>query len=172
MTPGWGGWGARYRPPAFCPPVPATRGHLNALVVGGDAEWRTAIARELHRAGPVARLDFLPFDPHRQRDAFALALTGWLRDPASGAPERVIVVGTLFVDDLTGLETPLQAALLSLAQRITDRRLSPGAPTRLIGGCAEDPMIAVEEGRLLPPLYDCLDKLRVEAPPRQSLGVA
>ncbi len=169
---GWGGWGAQHRPPAFISAPVTARGHLNALVIGGDPEWRIAAARELHRAGPAARLDFLAFDPRQQLEALTLTVAGWLRDPVGGGPDRLLEVGTLFVDDITALAPGPQGALLSLCQRIADRRLPHGAPTRLIAGCAEDPAAAVEAGRLPVALYDCLDKLRVEAPQRPNRSVA
>lgn len=164
--------GARHRPPAFSVPARPANAWVNALVVGGDAQWRVTVARGLHRASPVAKDAFLALDPNQDREALQRALGSWLRDPQCDENGVVVEAGTLYIDPLTDLTLPVQSALLSVAERISDHRLPTGAPVRIIAGCADDPWLAVDDGRLLNRLCDCLDKFRVEARPRFKRSVA
>jgi DNA-binding NtrC family response regulator len=144
---------------------------LNALVVGGDPEWRVAAARDLHHAGSRGRLGFIAFDARRNPDALLMSLRLWSQDPAS-APEPVPEAGTAYVEHITELSPAAQAALLSFAERVSDQHTTPGSPARVIAGSPEDPWQAVESGRFSARLYDCLDKLRVQTTARGRLIVA
>jgi hypothetical protein len=169
-TPSLGGWGAQSGLPTHV--FRRTRGLVNAVVVGGDAEWRLATARALHRGGPGGRLAFLAFDATRDGEALLPALKAWLSDPAEAPAEHLLHAGTLYLEHVTRLDPLVQAVLLSFAGRVTDGRNREGSPCRLIAGSAEDPWLAAEEGTFSAPLCDCLDKLRIEAPARPRRIVA
>ncbi|MFI5371315.1 MAG: sigma 54-interacting transcriptional regulator [Candidatus Eisenbacteria bacterium] len=130
-----------------------------------------AAARDLHHAGPRDRRALIVFDARRDPEALLMSLRLWLQDPGA-APEQVPEAGTLYVEHVTELTPTAQAALVSFAERVSDRRATPRAPVRVIGGSSEDPSHAVTEGVFSPRLYDCLDKLRVEATPRGRRIVA
>jgi DNA-binding NtrC family response regulator len=144
---------------------------LNALVVGGDSDWRVAAARDLHHAGARSRLGFIAFDARRDLDALLMSLRLWSQDPAT-ALDPVPEAGTVYVEHVTELSPAAQAALLSFAERVSDQHATPGSPARLIAGSPVDPWQAVEGGRFSARLYDCLDKLRVQTTARGRLIVA
>jgi DNA-binding NtrC family response regulator len=169
-APRVGGWGARYRPSTILFRL-HQRGLLNALVVGGDPEWRVAAARDLHHAGSRGRPGFIVFDARRDPEPLLMSLRLWSQDPAA-ATEPVPEAGTVYVEHVTELSVAAQAALLSFAERVTDQRATPGSPARLIAGSPADPLQAVENGRFSVRLYDCLDKLRVETTARGRFIVA
>jgi DNA-binding NtrC family response regulator len=117
-------------------------------------------------------------DCARDEALLSRALEFWLipgcTQPAV-APLREVEGGTLYLDGVECLSASDQRLLLALARRLQgggpDLRTEPG-PFRLAAGSATDLGELVERRRFSGPLYDSLDKIRLELGPVPRRGVA
>ncbi len=138
------------------------------LVVGGSENGREQVARTFHSLSPVRLGSFVRVDCGRDGARVAQALRIWLgaveEDPASN-PLRAAERGTLYLKCVEALERSCQRLLLTFLRYRQDETLGDGACTwggRLIAGSRHDLADAVERGRFLGALCDCLDKVRVQ----------
>jgi len=134
----------------------------SVLILGGSPDDRTQLARSLHRESPNHAGAFVQVEGSDEAP-LAIALQDFLS--AAGASEhnpiRQAAGGTLFIDAISGLTHHTQRLLLELLSR-TEGTAAGLCRWRLVTGDHTDPLAEVEEGRFLPALYDCLDKLRIE----------
>jgi DNA-binding NtrC family response regulator len=137
----------------------------SVLILGGSPDDRTQLARSFHRESPNHAGAFVRVEGSDEAP-LAVALQDFLS--AAGAPEhnpiRQAAGGTLFIDAISGLTVHTQRLLLELLTR-TEGTAAGLCRWRLVTGDRTDPSAEVEEGRFLPALYDCLDKLRIELEP-------
>lgn len=133
------------------------------LILGGSAEDRTQLARALHRQSPNHAGAFVQVEADRNEPMLSMALQEFLS--AAGAadenPIRQAAGGTLFIDSISGLSLSAQRLLLELISR-TDGTAAGLCRWRLVTGNHADLATEVEAGRFLAPLFDCLDKLRIQ----------
>ncbi|HEY2953860.1 MAG TPA: hypothetical protein VGK89_01280 [Candidatus Eisenbacteria bacterium] len=140
---------------------------VHLLLVGGGARERARLALAFHRGSLLGRGPFVrlagPRDEERLRCALECALFAvrcWRPDSPLLASDG----GTLFVDHVARLSPATQRLLLSFLAATGGERAG-GWFGRLAVGSAEPPEAAAAAGRLLPALYDMLDKIRVELDP-------
>ena len=177
-SPGWVPRGAGSTAPPLL--VRLHRHDLfNVLIQGGTAEQRLNVAYAFHRESEIRLEPFVCVDcgcdPHRLLWALHARLSPMVAEPR-GDPLRASENGTLFLDHVAGLGPHTQKLLLALTRRAAG---SP-SPTlraeswvgRLIVGNAEPLSVAVAAGAFLSPLYDALDKVRVELPVTLAEGAA
>ena len=149
----------------------------NVLVIGGTAARREQVARSFHRESPLRGGAFAGVDCTLDEENLRIALLEWVgpaaEEPAVN-PLSTAEHGTLFLDSVDRLPLETQRLLLALARRLLGEP-SPNAdapcPGRLVVGNPRPLVAAVSEGRFLAPLYDALDKVRVElelAAPEES----
>ena len=139
----------------------------NVFVVGGDPSDRVAIVRALHRHSPIAAGPFCALASGGDATLLERALVSWLGHaevPEPLACER----GTLFIDDIAALPFTVQRLLDRWSRRVegvpaAERR--GRGPARLAAGSAIDPSEEVARGRLLPDLFDSLEKLSIHLGP-------
>lgn len=145
------------------------RGSLtNVLVLGGTRGERERVARTFHASSPVHRGAFVVVDCENDAPSLLHALATWLdvvgEEPAQnplGGAER----GTLFLDSPQLLPLRTQRLLLAFVRRIQDGPLPGLLPYwtgRLVVGAPTALEQAVHDGSFLRPLFDCLDKVRVD----------
>ncbi len=136
----------------------------NVLVLGRPAARREAVARTFHLASPVRRGPFVRVHCGREAAALTHAIGAWLgvvgEDPAAHPLCRA-ECGTLYLDNLQLLPLRTQRMLLTFARRLQDGQL-PSWTGRLIAGAPAALKQDARNGRFLRPLYDCLDKVRIE----------
>jgi two-component system response regulator HydG len=154
------------------PPTHLIRLHrhslTNVLVIGGTVTRRDQVARSFHRESPLRGSPFVAVDCSIDEEGLRAALHEWTQ-PAAGEPEvnplSAAEHGTLFLDSIERLSLETQRMLLALARRLLGEPLAKTnvpIPGRLVVGNAQPLTQAVSEGRFLAPLYDALDKVRVE----------
>jgi DNA-binding NtrC family response regulator len=133
------------------------------LILGGSPEDRTQLARALHRQSPHHAGAFVRVEAGRDETVLSMALQEFLS--AAGAanenPIRQAAGGTLFVDAIGSLSPGTQRLMLELVSR-TEGTAAGLCRWRLVTGNDADLATEVEAGRFLAPLFDCLDKLRIQ----------
>jgi len=178
LSPGWLARGPQSMAPALL--VRSHRHDLfNVLIRGGTAEQRLNVAHAFHREselrlGPFVCVDCVR-DQHRLLGALHARLSATLAAPC-GDPLGAAENGTLFLDHVAGLGRHTQKVLLAFTRRsLGVRAVASGGESwagRLIVGNAEPLAAAVASGAFLSPLYDALDKVRVELPVTLTEGAA
>lgn len=171
-----GARGALYEPPAKL-----LRLHhhslMNLLVVGGDASRRREVAETFHRSSPLRTGPFVVVDAERDESLLARALYGWLSPGRFGGEPHPLTGaerGALYVDGVTSLSKATQRLLLAFSRLCSPEPLEGEIPWtgRLAVGAAEEPSLAVSDGRFSAALLDCLDKIRIEIATWPERGAA
>jgi DNA-binding NtrC family response regulator len=138
-------------------------GLTSVLILGGSPEDRTRLARSLHRESPNHAGAFVRVEAGRDEPMLSMALQEFLS--AAGAtdenPIRLAAGGTLFIDSIASLSPPTQRLMLEMVSR-TEGTAAGLCRWRLVTGNHADLASEVEAGRFLAPLFDCLDKLRIQ----------
>jgi DNA-binding NtrC family response regulator len=153
--------------PAVSAPLVALRGHslAHALIVGGTAADRRSAALAIHAESAVRRGVFVDLDCAMDASRLAGALDAWLTDSCDSSDPSLMAAarGTLYLDHLEALSGRDQRRLLAFVTH----RTGPAVPMaerwsgRLICGSGADLDGLAQAGRLLVPLLDCLDKVRI-----------
>ena len=154
------------------PPAHLIRLHrhslTNVLVIGGTAVRRDQVARSFHRESPLRGGAFVGVDCSIDEENLRVALHAWTQ-PVTGEPGGnplgAVEHGTLFLDSVERLSLETQRMLMALARRLLGEPLAKvdvAIPGRLVVGNPRPLIQAISEGRFLAPLYDSLDKVRVE----------
>ena len=136
----------------------------NLLVIGGTAADRVAIAGALHRDSRLRGKPFYVTGAGAYEGLLRTSLRSWAGLAPAGAP-LACAGGTLFVDQIALLPRDIQELLIPLATRLageTGESAPVAGPARLAAGSREDPVLHVAAGRLLPTLYETLDKLIIQ----------
>ena len=135
----------------------------NLFVIGGTAADRVAIAGALHRDSRLRGRPFCVTGAGAHEVLLRASLRSWA-GPAPASTPLACGGGTLFVDQIAFLPRDLQELLVPLASRLAaeSRESAFTGPARLAAGCREDPVLHVTAGRLLPALYETLDKLIIQ----------
>ncbi|MEQ1833873.1 MAG: sigma 54-interacting transcriptional regulator [Candidatus Eisenbacteria bacterium] len=143
----------------------------NVLVVGGAPDERAAMVRTLHRQSLVAVWPLCALEARGHAAVLERALLFWLGH-SSRPPLLECERGTLFVDDIAALPTGVQRLLLRLSRRAEGvpaaARRGPG-PARFAAGSSTDLTDEVARGRLLPDLFDSLEKLSIHLGPARRV---
>ena len=152
---------------SLSPPPCRPHGFTHVLILGGPRGWRMRVATRCHREGVLRKGPFVslgPSDDATLRHALESRLMG-SPPHGHGDPLARAEGGTLFLDGIDGLGMATQRLVL----RFLDRLL-PGVHERpgawagcVIAGCAP-PGRGPAADRLLMPLFDALDKIRIEFP--------
>lgn len=120
------------------------RAGTDALIVGEQGSGTSKIAEVIHLLSPAASR---PFIKRAGSSLDAAGLTVALSD---------VLDGTLYIDEVTGLDAEVQLLLL-------DRLEEPG-PTRVLAGSTRDIQSAVDGGTFNAELFYRLDLMRVRIP--------
>lgn len=133
------------------------------LILGGSAGDRLRFARAFHRESPNRSGAFVRVDCGELGPRLCEALHEFISgsEPAGANPVREAAEGTLFLDSIADLSPRGQRMLLELASRAAGSIAGPWRG-RLVVGSRSDLADAVEAGRFMETLYDCLDKLRIQ----------
>jgi len=144
---------------------------IHLLVLRGAAAERAHIARAFHRESPLRLGPFVALQCGRDEARLQAALRGSLAGTDRDLGENPLHAsegGTLFLDGVECLSLETQRLLLGFLGGLSSAN-SSGEPLdwagRLAVGSAADLAGEVEAGRFLPPLYDSIDKIRVELGP-------
>ena len=150
------------------------------LIQGEPGVGKAIAARTLHemsrrRKGPFVRFDCTSAADDRP---FAERLFGTERDMGSGAPGadargigalEAAAGGTLLLDEVVKLPLDAQRALLAALQSRTFRRVGGSIDLvtdfRIVAATSDDLGRALDEGRLLPELYERLAMTMLPLPP-------
>ena len=148
----------------------------SVLIVGESGTGKDLVARLLHTDGPHAAAPFVAV-PYTALpcDLFGAQMFGAVRGSYTGAiadtPKlfEVAADGTLLLDDVATLPTPLQAMLLRALDAREGRRLgaSDSYPIacRIVSTMNECPDALRAAGRLRDDFYFRLGVLRIDVPP-------
>jgi DNA-binding NtrC family response regulator len=150
---------------------------IHVLIMGGSPEERRAVALAFHgespmRSGPLVRIDCATEEPRLCR-----ALQSWIMGTIDSSDSSLMAAerGTLYLDHIDSLSSPAQRLLLAFVTHhagVAHRDFTDAWGGRLVCGSAAHLGDAVEGGRFLAPLYDCLDKARIELDSAWQGGVA
>ncbi len=148
------------------------------MVLGGTCQERVRIADTFHLQSPLRRGLLVVVDGAREEGALRGALADWLTGGLGEAVPlawRAAERGTLFLDRIDVLSASVQRLLLAFVQQLpanAGTEAAEGWAGRLITGAPEGLLRAVDTGRFSAPLFDALDKLRVELASRRAEGAA
>lgn len=140
---------------------------INLLVTGGTANEREQVARSFHAQSPLRSGPFVRLDCAFEEERLCRALMGWISGAFDFSDSSLVFVerGTLFLDNVELLTPRAQRLLFTFVSHYAaPRAWSDGAVWggRLAAGsCGPLDDLALE-GRFYEPLYDCLDKARIE----------
>ncbi len=153
----------------------AARGDAPVLVTGETGTGKELLVHAIHRESPRAA------GPLIAQNCAALPegllegiLFGTAKGSFTGAEDRPGLFeladgGTLFLDELNSLPLGLQVKLLRVLQDGRVRRLGEAREravnVRIMAACNEDPLRAVEEGRLRRDLFYRINVVCLELPP-------
>lgn len=154
-------------PLATLPRIPRS-GFAHVLVLGGNDEQRDFVARTYHAESPVRQGPFVRVDCRADEPRLEAALRCWLscsNARSAENPLRAVERGTLFLDHIESLSAGAQRRLLEFVRCIADGSC-PSWAGRLTTGSSVALDDGVSGGDFSPPLFDCLDKVRV------ALGVS
>lgn len=156
------------------PPARLIRQHqrdlTTVLVVGGTPRERLQVAFAFHRGSRSRHGAFVCVTGAHEAPRLADALRAWMLSsvPRAGAgPIAAAAGGTLFVDGLASLGSGVQRVLRTFVERCVNAPGEDGAwPGRLVVGMPAGIESAIARGLVPPELYDLIDKVRVDLPPR------
>ncbi len=144
----------------------------NLLVLGGSAMDRVRVATAFHRQSALRLGPFVVRRCDRKHQQIHAALQRSLSvhdREHEGDPLRVSEGGMLFLDHVECLPPETQRLFLGFLRGLSPARGNGASPSwfgRLAVGSAVDLALEVDCLRFLAPLYDCLDKIRIELEPR------
>ena len=145
----------------------------SVLVVGGSVDERVQVAYTFHCDSVLRSGPFVCVDGAFEQSRLRAALENWIspreRQPW-GDPLRSSQHGTVFIDSIVSLPHDLQRLLLGFVMQFVNvphERREDTWVGRVAIGNAQDPLIAVSEGRFSALLHDWMDKVRVELPRNQ-----
>lgn len=130
------------------------------MILGGDPAERHAVAVSVHAESLMRSGPFVTIDCAIGEDRLCGALQAWMTgvddssDPSILAAER----GTLFLDSIEALSTRAQRLLLAFVNGAH----AYGWSGRLICGASDALPDHAARGEFLAPLFDDLDKARIE----------
>jgi DNA-binding NtrC family response regulator len=130
------------------------------MILGGSSRERRSVALSVHAESVMRSGPFVTVDCSAGEARLCDALQAWMTgvddssDPSTLAAER----GTLFLDSIEALSARAQRQLLAFVTGTS----SYGWSGRVVCGAREDLPARARDGRFLMPLFDCLDKARIE----------
>lgn len=166
---------------AGLPPLRLLRLHrhslVNVLVMGGEAGERERIARAFHRESPLRTGPFVRLDCALEEDRLCAALQRWMTGASDSSDSSLMVAerGTLYLDHVDSLSPETQRLLLAFVTRFANAATWNDAAAwggRLVCGSEHHLGDLADQGTFLDPLYDCLDKARIELEPSWHGGAA
>jgi DNA-binding NtrC family response regulator len=129
---------------------------VNILISGGDADARTSLACLIHQRSVLRASSFVVFSPQRELET---AETREVIRASSG--------GTLFIEELAGLNSETQDELL----RIVDARLSDpplAAPRRVIAATGDNLLDRIAAEEFNADLFYRLNSIHLVLRPRET----
>nr|NNM89473.1 sigma 54-interacting transcriptional regulator [Bacilli bacterium] len=153
----------------------AARTNSSVLIVGETGTGKERFAQSIHQESPRKMGPFLTFNcASLPEDMVESVLFGTMHGAFPGAIDRQGWFeqgegGTLLLDGLSALPLPLQTKLLRVLEEKTLRRLGDTVDrhvdVRVIATMHEDPLDAVNQGRLRKDLYYRLSVVTLFLPP-------
>jgi DNA-binding NtrC family response regulator len=153
------------------------RSLINVLVMGSSQAEREDVARAFHRESPLRSGPFVRVDCVLDEERFCRGLQMWMSGVFDSSNSSLLVAsrGTLYLENIETLSSRAQRLLLTFVSHYTGpRQWSDGVNWggRLVVGSEVHLGDQVIEARFLEPLYDCLDKARIELESSWQWGVA
>ncbi|MFC4776587.1 sigma-54 interaction domain-containing protein [Paenibacillus sp. GCM10023252] len=158
----------------------AARTSSSVLVVGETGTGKELFVQSIHQASSRGEQPFISQNCAALPDTLIESLLfGTVPGAFTGATERKGLFeqaegGTLFLDEVNSLSMPLQAKLLRALQEKVIRRIGDTKERpiniRIIAALNEDPIRAVEGGRLRKDLYYRLGVVTLFVPPLRERG--
>ncbi|NJP38709.1 sigma-54 interaction domain-containing protein [Alkalicoccus luteus] len=153
----------------------AARTNSSVLLYGETGTGKELFAQSIHAESPRASGPFIAQNCAALPESLMEGiLFGSVKGAYTGAGGQAGLFeqaagGTLLLDEINSLSTPMQAKLLRILQEKTVRRLggTKDVPVdvRIIAVLNEDPLTAMQEGRLRPDLYYRLSVVSLAVPP-------
>jgi DNA-binding NtrC family response regulator len=138
---------------------------MNLLVQGGSPASRAEVARTFHDESRLRRGPFVTLrcGAESERLTRALLLGSLRTNPSFDDPFRASEGGTLFLDEIERLAHAAQRLLQELLRRGRSQAADDsGWAGRLAAGSNEDIGQLAARGRFHAPLFDSLDKIRID----------
>ena len=153
------------------------RSLINVLVMGATRVEREDVARAFHQDSPLRSGPFVRVDCSVDEERLCRALHTWMSGAFDSSDSSLMVAerGTLYLENIDSLSSHAQRLLLTfVSHHAGARQFSDGASWggRLVAGSGAHLGDQVMEARFLEPLYDCLDKARIELDSSWQGGVA
>ena len=153
------------------------RSLINVLVMGASALDREQVARAFHHESPLRSGPFVRVDCATDEERLCRALHCWMSGAFDSSNSSLMVAerGTLFLENIDKLSSRAQRLLLTFVSHYAgSRQFTDGVSWggRLVVGSEVHLGDQVIEARFLEPLYDCLDKARIELEDSWQGGVA
>ena len=153
------------------------RSLINVLVMGGSRMAREDVARAFHHESPLRSGPFVRVDCELDEQRLCRALHAWMSGAFDSSNSSLMVAerGTLYLENIDKLSSRAQRLLLAfVSHNATSCQWSEGSSWsgRLVAGSETHLGDQVIEARFLEPLYDCLDKARIELESSWQGGVA
>lgn len=150
--------------------------NVPVLITGESGTGKEVIARAIHKAGGLDGRPFVAVNcAAMPATLLESELFGFEKGAFTGAHQKhtgkfeQAQNGTLLLDEVTEIETPLQAKLLRVLQEKEIERIGGQSPipvnTRVIATTNRDIVSAVTQGRFRQDLYYRLYVLHLEIPP-------
>lgn len=161
-------WGESVTPPTRLFHLHA-RDRISVLVLGGTPGRRLRVAHAFHTRSRLVRGPLVCLDAARDEAVLRAGLRGWLGTLEDGAANPLTTAerGTLFVDSIARLSPASQRLLLEFSSRHLNASSADSARPwigRLIAGDGRRLRAALATGAFSMPLYDALDKVRLDLP--------
>ncbi|HVT44016.1 MAG TPA: sigma-54 dependent transcriptional regulator [Thermoanaerobaculia bacterium] len=152
---------------------------VNVLLVGETGSGKDHLADVIHRCGPRSECQLVRIDcPAVPPDLFESELFGHEKGAFTGAYGRKIGRielaggGTLYIDEVTALPSPLQAKLLRVLQERSISRIGGSRPIevdiRVIASTSVPPARLADGSELRKDLFYRLNVVTVEIPPLRA----
>lgn len=154
----------------------AAASNENVLIRGEQGTGKELIAHHIHNRSEKAKENFIStgtrssFNSLSEQDLFGFT-KGHSSDFEDGMPGRIELAkeGTLFIDEVTDLSSPLQAKLLTTLQFMQLNRMGSNKNihlnTRLISASSRPLEELVEKNEFRQELYDNLKTVVINIPP-------
>jgi DNA-binding NtrC family response regulator len=139
---------------------------MNLLVLGDSAAGRERMARTFHAGSRLRRGPFVALRAGADADRFTRSLLSYFGSSISKDLDDVFRAsegGTLFLDEIEGLSQATQRLFLEFLR--SGRSQDPGDSGwagRLAAGSGNDLEALSRAGRFHAPLFDALDKIRLD----------
>lgn len=153
----------------------ATRTSSSVLIIGETGTGKELFAQSIHQASDRSKKPFVSQNCAALPESLIEGLLfGTKKGAFTGAMERPglfeqAIGGTLLLDEINSLSIGLQAKLLRVIQEKKIRRIGDTKDTpidvRILATINEDPLVAINEGRLRGDLYYRLSVVALQIPP-------